>query len=391
LARRHAGDGMAISERATGVHDTCETRHAGHGTATRFYQPELDALRFFAFLSVLIHHGPKTAGIFGAAISAGGFGLSMFFLLSAYLITELLIREREQSGTVVWRLFFIRRALRIWPLYYAALATVTLLVKIWPQIDRLGNTGIAGLVFFVANWVPIFQLGVLLGPLWSISIEEQFYFIWPPIVKAGGARLALAVSICFTIVCFAWLAIFHGNGWWLWFATPVQFLFFAAGAMIAIAVRSDRMGWMKRIGVVTRVTFFMTGIAILAVAARIGGVAGNIERPTVAGFYVGYGGGLIGCVLIFIAVLGAPYVPRPLIYLGRISYGLYVFHNGVLLFAERIVAPSGLSRHSLANALLVDGLALILCTLMASLSYRYFESPFLRLKERFAVVKSRPV
>jgi len=63
----------------------------------------------------------------------------------------------------------------------------------------------------------------------------------------------------------------------------------------------------------------------------------------------------------------------------------------VLLFSERIVAPSGLSRHSLANALLVDGLALILCTLMASLSYRYFESPFLRLKERFAVVKSRPV
>ncbi|MEI9975163.1 MAG: hypothetical protein WDO73_25780 [Ignavibacteriota bacterium] len=68
----------------------------------RFYRPELDALRFFAFLSVLIHHGPTSLGLPDLIVRMGAFGLSMFFLLSAYLITELLVREREQTGTVAW-------------------------------------------------------------------------------------------------------------------------------------------------------------------------------------------------------------------------------------------------------------------------------------------------
>jgi peptidoglycan/LPS O-acetylase OafA/YrhL len=92
------------------------------GAGRRFYRPELDALRFFAFLAVLLHHGPTPGHFLRLARAAGGYGLSMFFLLSAYLITELLLREREQSGRIAWGLFFARRALRIWPLYYAALA-----------------------------------------------------------------------------------------------------------------------------------------------------------------------------------------------------------------------------------------------------------------------------
>lgn len=380
----HDGGGLAAV-------DACRTESERRRAPHRFYQPELDALRFFAFLSVLVHHGPKTAGFFGLVISAGGYGLSMFFLLSAYLITELLLREREQSGTVIWRLFFIRRALRIWPLYYVTLATTALVVWIWPQSDRLGTVGIAGFAFFVANWVPIVQLGVILGPLWSISIEEQFYLIWPPIVKAGGARLALAVSIVFVIVSFAWLTVFRSNGWWLWFATPVQFLFFAAGAIVCIAGRSYRMDWIKRAGIGFRGPFLIAGLATLAAGARMGNVSGGIAEPTLTRFYLGYGAGVAGCVLVFIAVLGATHVPRSLIYLGRISYGLYVFHSVVLIIAKRMIAPLGLGPHSIANALLVDGLALLLCILIAHLSYRYLESPFLRMKERFAIIKSRPV
>ena len=81
------------------------TSGAGHKTARRFYRPELDALRFFAFLGVLVCHGPRPRGFPDFVSRFGGFGLSMFFLLSAYLITELLLREREQSGRVDWGLF----------------------------------------------------------------------------------------------------------------------------------------------------------------------------------------------------------------------------------------------------------------------------------------------
>src|SRR6185437_12176413 len=134
-----------------------------------YYRPELDALRFFAFLAVLIHHGPETPRI-------GGFGLSMFFMLSAYLITELLTREREQTGTISWRLFFIRRSLRIWPLYFAV---VFLLAdhRAWLV-----------LVLFIANWSQA-DPGRLAAPLWSLSIEEQFYLFWPPVMKFRAEKI----------------------------------------------------------------------------------------------------------------------------------------------------------------------------------------------------------
>src|ERR1019366_7648286 len=115
--------------------------------AGRFYRPELDALRFFAFLAVFLHHGPSY-GLFDLVTRAGGFGLSMFFLLSAYLITELLFREREQTGTIAWKLFFTRRALRIWPLYYAALAGGFFISRIAPHRFRLSGAGVAGMTFF---------------------------------------------------------------------------------------------------------------------------------------------------------------------------------------------------------------------------------------------------
>jgi peptidoglycan/LPS O-acetylase OafA/YrhL len=129
-----------------------ETRRTTQTASTRFYRPELDALRFFAFLAVLVHHGPSSTGIFNLASHAGGFGLSMFFLLSAYLITELLFREREQTGTIAWRLFFTRRALRIWPLYYAALAAAFFIARIPPHRFWISRAGIAGMSFFMVNW-----------------------------------------------------------------------------------------------------------------------------------------------------------------------------------------------------------------------------------------------
>lgn len=179
-----------------------------HGTSKRFYRPELDALRFFAFLGVLLHHGPRPPGILYRVGSVGGFGLSMFFLLSAYLITELLLREREQSGTVSWRLFFIRRASRIWPLYYLALAIAVVIGHIPPHRFAVPGAGLVGLSFFVANWVPNHRLGLLLGPLWSISVEEQFYLVWPPIIKFGGKALALTASLVFVVSAYLWLGFF---------------------------------------------------------------------------------------------------------------------------------------------------------------------------------------
>ena len=251
---------------------------AVHRMTGRFYRPELDALRFFAFLAVLVHHGPASPGFPDFVRGVGGFGLSMFFLLSAYLITELLFLERDRSGTIAWGLFFIRRCLRIWPLYFTALVVVVGIVVsgLLPRRFGISLSGAAAMCFFVANQGMLHsQLGFMLGPLCSISIEEQFYLIWPPIVKLGGIRLAFAVSILFSVSAGVWIWSFSSHGWALWYETPVEFLFFAAGVLFAVSMHEKPI---REMSTLVRGGLLTTGLLSLAVAARIGGV-GTADVP----------------------------------------------------------------------------------------------------------------
>jgi peptidoglycan/LPS O-acetylase OafA/YrhL len=350
------------------------------GIAKRFYRPELDALRFFAFLAVLVHHGPGATGFVGIVRDMGGFGLSMFFVLSAYLITELLVREREQSGTILWKCFFVRRALRIWPLYFVAIA-------IGIAFAQMSRTVGAAMIFFVANWVPG-DAGRWLAPLWSISIEEQFYLIWPPVIKFGGQALALAVSVVFVIAAGVWLCVFAGNGWKLWYDTPVQFLFFAVGAVLALATRRSPANYMTG---GDRVFLASAGLLLLALAASAGIGTADVTGLTRVTLLTGYAGAAVGCASIFRAVLGIRNVGRVLICGGRISYGLYVFHSGMLELSGWLTRPLKLAHFSMLNLVAVDTVALLISIGAAQVSYRLFERPFLLLKERFAVVRSRAV
>jgi peptidoglycan/LPS O-acetylase OafA/YrhL len=353
--------------------------------AGRFYRPELDALRFFAFLLVLVHHGPKFPGPFNVIQEMGAYGLSLFFLLSAYLITELLLREREQTGDVSWKLFFIRRALRIWPLYFGAVAAVIVVSLVRHQI-YVSRLHLLAMVFFVANWFGVgFQFGPLTGHLWSISVEEQFYLIWPPLMKFGGKRAILAASVVLAAVAPVWMLIFSSRGWRLWYDTPVEFLFFAAGALIAIW---GHCGVLERSGV-SRVLLLALGIAMLAGAAWIGPIGTDaISGISLRANLLGYGMVVAGCVAIFFATLGLAGVPRWLAYLGKISYGLYVFHVAAMQLSLDLLARLRIANS--VDALIIDGLAMLLSIAAAHLSYQYFEKPFLRIKERFTVVQSRP-
>lgn len=147
-----------------------------------------------------------------AVRSAGGFGVCLFFLLSAYLITELLQRERARTGTIHVRSFYIRRILRIWPLYFFFLllgSALGLIVHSW----RISAARIFAFVFLAGNWYvaavgfgknPIF-------PLWSISLEEQFYLVWPWVAKISGRASILGLSLL--LIPGSWLMLFfmsHG-------------------------------------------------------------------------------------------------------------------------------------------------------------------------------------
>jgi peptidoglycan/LPS O-acetylase OafA/YrhL len=144
--------------------------------STRFYRPELDVLRFIAFAWVFWSHVPSITSRLLPWNEMGAFGLCLFFMLSAYLIISLLIRERAASGTVSVRSFALRRILRIWPLYFLGIALGCLSGIFWPDM-RLPWQAVASMMLLATNiyvlrhgWV----LGVI-GALWSIAIEEQFY------------------------------------------------------------------------------------------------------------------------------------------------------------------------------------------------------------------------
>ena len=179
--------------------------------AERIYFPELDGLRFVAFMMVYLFHGgvpqPIVSQLIGrrAAVALrenGGFGVQLFFILSGYLIATLLLREEARYGRISLRAFWIRRILRIWPLYYLVIAIgFGLIPAIEGQIMTQGYRSLLRIhlipfLAFLGNWsmALVTPLPDWLSILWSVCVEEQFYLIVPLlmalVVRSIGCRLS---------------------------------------------------------------------------------------------------------------------------------------------------------------------------------------------------------
>lgn len=358
-------------------------------TRNRFYRPELDVLRLFAFFSVFLTHGPRLADsttpwrhiaavTYNSLATGGVYGLSLFFFLSSYLITELLCREQQQTGSVHLKWFYIRRVLRIWPLYYLAVACAIVAPFISPHIAALNHHQMLYFVLFVGYFAEAANNNPF-GVLWSISVEELFYAVWPLLIKLGRSGLFLA---CILIVPAALLVALLALD--LWYNPLVQFLFFASGALMAVQSRKIKWSVTNR----NRILLGMFGFGLWT-AARI--LIFRIS-PRLIATPIAFALADIGCVLIFLGFLNAQLRPcrltRTLLYLGRISYGLYIFHLFCYQIVEQWTLPSGIFTGVL-TVVKTQSAALLLTVAIASLSYRYFEGPFLKLKDRFAPIKTR--
>jgi len=369
-----------------------------------FYKPELDSLRFVAFLGVFVFHAmPRTAEFYTAsgipailaavicgAISSGAHGVDLFFALSAYLITSLLMRERETTGRLDVRNFYIRRVLRIWPLYFAFIffaVALGLVVK----SQYLGLAYVAGFSLLAGNWVYVLYalpLHSVALPLWSVSIEEQFYLTWPLIVRNASRRMMAAFAVLLLVIAtLARIALVFGRypQAAIEYNTVTRLDPIALGILLALA--SNRL---PRFTTVHRFALIFASAATSVVIGMFGGLY-PLDNSTVNqwGTIIGRPIIAIASVALLLAILGirAKWIRnRTLLYLGQISYGLYVVHLLGLKMARIVVRPEGLASSSAQL-----GVGLGLTIILAALSYKYLESPFLRLKERFAHVASRPV
>jgi peptidoglycan/LPS O-acetylase OafA/YrhL len=373
---------------------------ASERTVSRFYHPELDILRFFAFLGVFCHHAlphdvsfysalgvPHIVGtVLASAGATGAFGVDLFFVLSAYLITELLLREKELLGTLDLKAFYVRRVLRIWPLYFFFLL-LAVGMTYFVAGQQLGWRATLAFTFLSGNWWIVFRgfPSSIIFPLWSVSIEEQFYLLWPVAarrVKASGMA-AIAITMLVVATLSRFYLVQHGSTEsQIWCNTFARLDPIAIGILAAVLLRGGAPRWT----LTGRAAAFLSGATMLFTAAVVCQV--KADPLTTARVVVGYPLAALGAVLVLFATLTSQkmFAKSAFVYLGKVSYGLYVFHILGLMLSDLIV-PGGYSRFGLY--LLKISVALAITIGLAAASFRWLEHPFLLLKSRFTLIPSR--
>lgn len=354
----------------------------------RFYRPELDVLRFGAFALVFGNHAlPSKAGMIAAGLpyaiwgpiiglkEGGAYGVDLFFLLSAYLITEILLREYRATAAINVSSFWIRRILRIWPLYFGFLALAFWVIPyLYPQNFPAFHALAYGT--FWGNFAVIMApdgVNTVAGILWSVSIEEQFYLLWPIVLVFCMRRLravCIGLILVSTIVRVYLVVTGVDSVWSLWGNTFTRLEPIAVGALIALELN----GTVPKLRTDVRIMAIVSGLIIIVVC----GMAVPKEGPAAM---IAYPLATLAAASMLLGTLGAPWgMPNFLVYLGRISFGLYVFHALALLIARTHLHIA----HSFLEWAVQFLGALVITVLLASISYHWYEKPFLRLKKHFS-------
>jgi peptidoglycan/LPS O-acetylase OafA/YrhL len=364
----------------------------------RVFFSGLNGLRAIASLAVVFSHTTQGLSAFGldsfvfgasatgevTATLLAGFGVSMFFTLSGFLITYLLLEEKE-LGEVNIKNFYIRRILRIWPLYYLylLLAIITLIVF----NVKFQKTSILLYLLLSAN-VPfiINQALPFLAHYWSLGVEEQFYSFWPWMVKRSKSLLATTVLLCAGLMIFK-IAIhlvdlrMHNANTQLLYSTihVTRFHCMLIGAIGAILYRQQNVLFIK----LTNNYFaqFLSWAIICLVAINKFHVASFIDNE------------LISIVSVFL-IIGQIQKERRIVnlnvgaadFIGKISYGIYVMHPLMIFYLAQVINFS--NAQNVFSYVLVYGAVFTSTILISYLSYYFFEHRFLILKEKYSTVKT---
>lgn len=397
-----------LTERGPRPQSTTTALVAGHGEKKEkgFYLPALDGLRFIAFFMVFLRHGlPRvepTSTIrlwYDTVIQAGAYGVPLFFALSAYLITTLLLKEKARTNDISVPAFYLRRILRIWPLFYFMLflglgvnALFGYLAAQHPGANPPWDFApVSGwMIFRFATFNANFACAggaiypISIGILWSVCVEEQFYLTWPWVNKFFNKRGLgiIAVLMILTGIAFRVSCVLRGLGpESVWFSAFSNLDCFGFGTLAALYG-----GWVKPKPLL-RTILIVGGFLGILLTARYCSVFDL--RPTITVLHLPMrsapGFTITAFLAAFIVLLIGNsdqkmlLAKRPWNSLGQISYGLYVYHALVLTVMPHLM-PTGTRVEKIVGLFVTIG--------VASLSYRFLEQPFLRLRHKFQIVKS---
>jgi peptidoglycan/LPS O-acetylase OafA/YrhL len=374
--------------------------------------PALDGVRGLAILWVLAHQlsWPLASGswqsLLMAPFAVGWIGVQLFFVLSGFLITGILLDTRQDPLQL--RHFYVRRVLRIFPLYYGALALTLCVLLAWPSPLPEGVSWAhewriqPWLWAFMSNWTAYTdQHTELFAHFWSLAVEEQFYLMWPLLIYRRSPQTVLRWGAVLAVGSLAFRFALHRLGpatdattLALYAFTPCRLDALALGAVAAAALRCPEVmaRWQRHGG-----TIGWANLLALAIGARLTwGFAQDNSRTQLLGYSLLAWS--FGCWILSLAASAtAPAAKGPsrwwawlqwgwLRKVGEVSFGMYVMHLPLhRLLGHTLVAWAGLSApYSLGFELAyLLGMSLLLYGL-ASLSFRWFETPLLRLKDRWA-------
>lgn len=342
------------------------------------YRPAVDGLRGVSILAVLILH-LNSISQFPFVVLRGGFlGVDMFFVVSGFLITSLLLEEKDAKNKIALGAFYIRRALRLFPAVAAALFFTLLIALLSGSFAAVGLTPIrfASTVFYFNNWLQTVADDSVwfLTHFWSLSIEEQFYLVWPVtvigLVKWNRRAAFWIVLSAITLSCLlkaglhwsgaSWQRIYHGSD------TRADALLVGCLLSLLVYWRTLPAIFVRHHVLIGRCAWLVFGVLL---------IVADFRGP------IAYSGGFtfaaIVCAFILLHALIAPagvLNSRLLLWIGKRSYGLYVWHWPVYL----LVAAA-------APDILVAPLSVTGTFWFAAVSYRYIEKPFLELKRRRSI------
>jgi peptidoglycan/LPS O-acetylase OafA/YrhL len=366
-------------------------------TLLRSRMPELDTIRGIAVLLVLFFHGfgfryglrglSGFSKLFVAATLPGWMGVNLFFVLSGFLITGILLDTKSRAD--YYRRFYVRRALRILPLYYGVLILLAVVTRTG-LVDRHASWAFLGLSFlYLSNVTGLLGVTMQYGVLWSLSVEEHFYLLWPAAVRSLSRRGVAVAGIVICIFCPCLRAFYVVRGYDLGGYTWLVADGLATGAVLATLARGrwGTRGGMWRVTTILLVTsLFMFGAGYpfgIFLASRFLGV--TLRETALDLFFAG----TIALALLVGTSHWKGVVNRPVLrFFGEISYCVYLIHILVFDLEDHFVAkwfPSLSSpKGHFGEMVLLFAIAAGFTVAVASLSRWYFEEPFLRMKGRFA-------
>jgi peptidoglycan/LPS O-acetylase OafA/YrhL len=349
------------------------------------YVPELDGLRCVAVLGVVLFH-LRVPGF-----SIGGLGVWLFFVLSGYLITRILLSERSQSegmGSFLWR-FYARRTLRIFPLYYAYLVVIY-------AIQTVSVIAPKDYIYFF-TYTQNFLLGAthfnypgLLWHTWSLAIEEQFYLVWPILVyclSRGSLTAVCSLAVLGAPIYRNWVYLATDNPH-LTYTIPLG----SADALALGCLCALHWNYMASVsrGAVA-VAAGASAVLLVTLVAVIDPEAFWDVRDWVAHpaqMLVFSAAAIMSAALLIVSLrfkLGGVLRSSVIVHIGKISYGIYMWHVLAMVIAVRLLEQ--VSPAASTNAWLRTAASLVVTYLIAFVSYQYFERPFLRMKDGLYVRK----